>query len=114
ESRDFRRQLQDAAASLAVGSAWDPRSVVTPLIRPPGGALARGLKLEAGESWLLEPVQSSDNPRLLSPGIKLDVRPGNFCHRTELFGPVLSMLPADDLEHALELANATPYGLTAG
>ena len=33
---------------------------------------------------------------------------------TELFGPVLSVLRADDLEHALELANATPYGLTAG
>src|SRR5690606_4002691 len=71
ESQDFRRQLKDAAASLAVGSAWDPRSVVTPLIRPPGGALARALELEAGESWLLEPVQSPENPRLLGPGIKL-------------------------------------------
>lgn len=114
ESPDFRRQLKDAAASLPVGSAWDPRSMVTPLIRPPGGALARGLELEAGDSWLLEPVQSSENPRLLSPGIKLGVRPGSHCHRAELFGPVLAVLPADDLRHALHLANATPYGLTAG
>jgi alpha-ketoglutaric semialdehyde dehydrogenase len=31
----------------------------------------------------------------------------------ELFGPVLATLVADDLEHALEIANATPYGLSA-
>jgi RHH-type proline utilization regulon transcriptional repressor/proline dehydrogenase/delta 1-pyrroline-5-carboxylate dehydrogenase len=35
-------------------------------------------------------------------------------HVTVLFGPVLSVMRADDFEHAIELANATPYGLTAG
>jgi len=88
---------------------------VTPLIRPPEAALQRGLtQLEPGESWLLEPKQHPDNPRLWSPGIKLGVSPGGFTHRTELFGPVLGVLRARDLEHALELANGTPYGLVAG
>ncbi|MEY2571520.1 MAG: RHH-type transcriptional regulator, proline utilization regulon repressor / proline dehydrogenase, partial [Acidimicrobiaceae bacterium] len=32
----------------------------------------------------------------------------------ELFGPVLTVLRATDLDHALALANATPYALTAG
>ena len=31
----------------------------------------------------------------------------------ELFGPVLAMFPADDLDHAVTLANDTPYGLSA-
>ena len=31
----------------------------------------------------------------------------------ELFGPVLAMFPADDLDHALALANGTTYGLSA-
>jgi aldehyde dehydrogenase (NAD+) len=31
----------------------------------------------------------------------------------ELFGPVLAMFPADDLDHAVALANDTPYGLSA-
>jgi RHH-type transcriptional regulator, proline utilization regulon repressor / proline dehydrogenase / delta 1-pyrroline-5-carboxylate dehydrogenase len=111
----FRSQLRDAAASLVVGSAWDPPSHVTPLIRPPGAALMRGLtELETGESWLLEPCPDPNNARLWSPGIKLGIRPGSFAHRTELFGPVLSVLRADDFEHALELANGTSYGLVAG
>jgi RHH-type proline utilization regulon transcriptional repressor/proline dehydrogenase/delta 1-pyrroline-5-carboxylate dehydrogenase len=33
---------------------------------------------------------------------------------TELFGPVLGLMRARDLSHAIELANAVPYGLTAG
>ncbi len=33
--------------------------------------------------------------------------------RTELFGPVLGLLVADDLDHALTLANDTPFGLSA-
>ncbi len=114
DSPAFLRQLRDAAASLPVGSAWDPRSFVTPLIRPPGGALARALQLEANERWLLEPSRSADNAHLLSPGIKLGVTPGSYVYRTELFGPLLAVLPAEDLSHALRLANGTPYGLTAG
>jgi len=111
----FRESLRDAAASLPVGSAWDPDSIVTPLIRPPIGALARGLQqLEPGESWLLEPQVDPHNDRLCSPGIKLGVREGSFTHLTELFGPVLGVMRADNLDHALRLANATPYGLTAG
>jgi RHH-type proline utilization regulon transcriptional repressor/proline dehydrogenase/delta 1-pyrroline-5-carboxylate dehydrogenase len=111
----FCEQLRDAALSLAVGSAWDPASVVTPLIRPPSPALLRGLtELEPGESWLIEPRCHPANPCLWSPGIKLGVAPDSFSHQTELFGPVLSVLRADDLEHAIDLTNATRYGLTAG
>jgi RHH-type transcriptional regulator, proline utilization regulon repressor / proline dehydrogenase / delta 1-pyrroline-5-carboxylate dehydrogenase len=111
----FLEQLRDAATSLCVGPAWDPASVVTPLIRPPGPALLRGLtELDPGEYWLLEPRCHPDNPALWSPGIKLGVAPGSFSHQTELFGPVLCVLRADDLDHAIELVNSTPYGLTSG
>ncbi len=111
----FMRTLEDAAASLPVGSAWDLRSVVTPLIRPPTAALARALTtLEPGESWLVQPSAHPDNPRLLGPGIKLGVDAASFTHMTELFGPVLGVMRARDLEHAIALVNATPYGLTSG
>jgi aldehyde dehydrogenase (NAD+) len=33
--------------------------------------------------------------------------------REEIFGPVLSILPYDDLDQAVEMANDTPYGLAA-
>jgi len=42
------------------------------------------------------------------------VRPGSFFHRTECFGPVLGLMRAENLERAIELANAQPFGLTSG
>jgi RHH-type transcriptional regulator, proline utilization regulon repressor / proline dehydrogenase / delta 1-pyrroline-5-carboxylate dehydrogenase len=115
DDEGFRATLRDAVESLHVGSAWDLRSFVTPLIRPPEGALARALHtLEPGESWLLEPRAAADNPRLIHPGIKLGVSLGSFTHQTELFGPLLGVMRADSLAHAVSLANATGYGLTAG
>jgi RHH-type proline utilization regulon transcriptional repressor/proline dehydrogenase/delta 1-pyrroline-5-carboxylate dehydrogenase len=111
----FMEVLRDATESLPVGSAWDPRSVVTPLIQPPSGALARALStLEAGESFLVAPRLDPNNPRLVGPCIKVGLTPGGFSHMTELFGPVLGVLRANDFDHAIELANASPYGLTAG
>src|SRR5205809_197164 len=55
----------------------------------------------------------SSSPRS-SPGIKLGVRPGSFLLRTECFGPVLGLMRADNLDHAIELVNAQPFGLTSG
>jgi RHH-type proline utilization regulon transcriptional repressor/proline dehydrogenase/delta 1-pyrroline-5-carboxylate dehydrogenase len=115
DDADFRRQLRDAAASLSVGSAWEPASRITPLTQAPGAALRRALTvLDEGEEWLLEPRPAADNPQLWSPGIKLGVRPGSVFHRTECFGPVLGLMRAESLDQAIELANATPFGLTGG
>lgn len=115
EDPRFVQQLCDAAQSMKVGSAWDLQSRVTPLINPPEGPLERGLtRLDEGESWWLEPKPSKDNPRLWSPAIKAGVKAGSYSHVTEFFGPVLSVMVADDLSEAIDWANATSYGLTAG
>lgn len=111
----FMEHLRDAAQSLKVGIPWDPATRINPLIRAPNLALKRGLTtLEDGESWLLEPIQDAENPHLWSPGIKLGVKEGGYMHHTELFGPVLGVMRAVDLNHAIRLANGTPYGLTSG
>jgi RHH-type proline utilization regulon transcriptional repressor/proline dehydrogenase/delta 1-pyrroline-5-carboxylate dehydrogenase len=111
----FRRQLRDAAASLAVGSAWEAASRVTPLTQPPGPALRRALTtLDPGEEWLLEPRHLHREAPLWSPGIKLGVQRGSFFHRTECFGPVLGLMRAADLDEAIALANDQPFGLTSG
>ncbi|NDD58984.1 MAG: aldehyde dehydrogenase family protein [Chlamydiae bacterium] len=111
----FLAQLKDAAESLKVGSAWDLSSKVTPIIREASPALLKGLtQLEAGETWLVEPKQDPKNPQLWSPGIKLGVKENSFMHHTELFGPILGLMRAKNLDHAIELANGTEYGLTSG
>ncbi|MDP1836361.1 MAG: bifunctional proline dehydrogenase/L-glutamate gamma-semialdehyde dehydrogenase [Chlamydiales bacterium] len=115
DDSNFMDQLRDAAASWLVGPTTNLSTRLGPLIREPGPDLLRGLTtLEAGESWLLKPKQSASDPLLWSPGIKVGVTPGSFTFKTELFGPVLSVVRAENLSQAIEYANATPYGLTSG
>lgn len=115
DDADFLTQLKAATESLGVGSAWDPENRVTPLIHEPSDLQRRALtELNAGETWLVEPKIHPDNPRLCSPGIKLGVAEASSSHRTEYFCPLLSVMRASDLEHALRLANGTKYGLTSG
>ncbi|HUF33174.1 MAG TPA: bifunctional proline dehydrogenase/L-glutamate gamma-semialdehyde dehydrogenase [Acidimicrobiales bacterium] len=111
----FRRQLDDAVTSLAVGASTDPATVVGPLIRPPEGPLSDALlHLDEGEEWLVAPASLDAHGLRWRPGVKLGVRPGSTFHLTEVFGPVLGVMRADDLDHAVALQNAPPYGLTGG
>lgn len=111
----FKETLSDAARSLKVGSAWELDTRMGPMIRPPSGDLESALKeLEKGESWALMPQKIGDNPNLYSPAIKWGVSAGSYTHMTEFFGPVLAVLKARNLDHAIGLVNQTGYGLTSG
>lgn len=115
DDETFRRQLKDAAESLAVGPTSDWQSIVTPFVIPTTSKLHRALTtLEPGESWLLPPKQHADAPNLWSPGIKLGVKPGSWFHQTECFGPVLGLMRAEGLDEAIAIQNGTEYALTAG
>jgi 1-pyrroline-5-carboxylate dehydrogenase len=48
----------------------------------------------------------------IEPTIFADVAPGARIAQEEIFGPVLAFIKARDYDHALEIANDTPYGLT--
>lgn len=116
---EFRQRLRDAVVSLRVGAPTDPDTMVGPLITPPSGKLERGLtSLEPGESWLVEPRQldtpGTDPGTSWSPGVRMDVAPGSWFHRTECFGPVLGLMRADDLDHAIALQNDSDLALTGG
>ncbi|MEV6121244.1 aldehyde dehydrogenase [Streptomyces sp. NPDC052077] len=50
----------------------------------------------------------------LRPTVLDRVAPDSRLAREEVFGPVLAVLPFDDLDEAVTLANATDYGLAAG
>jgi RHH-type transcriptional regulator, proline utilization regulon repressor / proline dehydrogenase / delta 1-pyrroline-5-carboxylate dehydrogenase len=114
-SPKLRRQLVDAVRSLRVGWPTDLGAMMGPVIEPPEGKLARALTtLDAGESWLVEPAPLDDSGRLWSPGLKDGVAPGSFFHQTECFGPVLGIMRARTLAEAIELQNATDFGLTGG
>src|SRR5205807_3202352 len=101
--------------SLKVSSAWNLETKVNPLIRPPSKHLLKALTtVDNGESFLVEPHVDKENEKLFSPGIKLGVKKGSFMHQTELFGPILGVMCAKNLDEAIDFANSTPYGLTSG
>ncbi|MBW9094398.1 bifunctional proline dehydrogenase/L-glutamate gamma-semialdehyde dehydrogenase [Microbacterium jejuense] len=118
-SRRFARQLVDAVGSLRVGPPSDPLSEVGPVVEVPRGKLEWALTtLDEGEQWLVEPRRVDAAPeyrgRLWTPGIRVGVQPGSRFHHEEFFGPVLGVMHASSLSHAIELQNAVAYGLTAG
>ncbi|WP_062133798.1 proline dehydrogenase family protein [Demequina aestuarii] len=113
ESPRFHRQLRDAVTSLRVGDATDPGTQMGPVIAEPTGKLERGLtRLDGDETWWVEPRRLADG--LWTPAVRGWVEPGAFLHRIECFGPVLGIMRARDLDHAIALVNAVDYGLTSG
>ena len=57
---------------------------------------------ECGDGWFVEPTIFSS------------VTPEMQVAREEVFGPVLAVLPFEDDEEAIRIANSLPYGLAAG
>ena len=111
----FQRRLADAVRSVRVGDATDTATMTGPLISAPSPKLLRALTtLEPGESWLVEPRLLDATAHVWTPGVRLGVREGSWFHETECFGPVLGLMRARDLDHAIALQNATQFGLTGG
>ena len=109
----LRRQLADAVNSLQVGPSTDLATSMGPTIHPPEGNLLRALThLDDGEEWLVEPRRLDE--ATWTPGVRLGVRPDSWFARTECFGPVLGLVPAESVDHAISIQNAGAYGLTGG
>ena len=112
---EFKTKLTDAVTSLHTGSVWDGANYVGPMITRENDKLLHAIHhLEEGEWWLVKPVFADEEHYMLKPCVKWGVKSGSYSFTTELFGPVLSVVCADNFEHAIELANSSEYGLTAG
>lgn len=116
EDKDFKKTLKGAVESLQTGSVWNFANRIGTLANLPAGELKKSLTyLDDGEEWLVPPAYADKgNPYMLKPSVRWGTKNSDFCHMHELFGPVLSVMCADNLDYAIELVNATGYGLTSG
>ncbi|PYK95491.1 MAG: L-glutamate gamma-semialdehyde dehydrogenase [Verrucomicrobia bacterium] len=109
-------RLLSAAASLRVGNPEEPGMTVGPVIDKT--AYERILNyIEIGKSEATLAFQHQNVPPkgyFIPPTIFVEVKPNMRIVREEIFGPVLSVLKARDLDEAVKIANGTDYALTAG
>ncbi|WP_110958923.1 aldehyde dehydrogenase family protein [Acidovorax sp. ST3] len=114
----FVARLRNRLASLKVGHALERGTEMGPVVDD--NQLAQNLgyidiaRNEGAEHvWGGERLERPTPGHYMSPTLFL-ARPEHRVAREEIFGPVACVLRADDYEHALALANDTPFGLCAG
>ena len=108
------------AAKFTVGSPFDESSKLGPLA---SGAqrdkvqsyinigIEEGAKVVAGGPGKPEGLETGFYVR---PTVFSEVTPTMRIAREEIFGPVLSILPYDTVDEAVQIANDTDYGLSGG
>jgi RHH-type proline utilization regulon transcriptional repressor/proline dehydrogenase/delta 1-pyrroline-5-carboxylate dehydrogenase len=114
----FLKRLLEAVGDLKVGPAEDPGNFVGPLIDADArqrvlGYIEKG-KQEARLAYAGEPGALAAEGYYVAPHVFADVPPTAVIAQEEIFGPVLSVLTARDLDEALVIANGTQYALTGG
>ncbi len=115
EDSRFLGRLRDAVASVPAGRPGTPQAGVSALARPASGRTLEALDaLGPGESWLVRPRSLDESGRLWSPGLRDGVQPASSFRTNENRAPVLGIMRATTLSEAIELQNATGFGLAAG
>ncbi|MBB5939326.1 5-carboxymethyl-2-hydroxymuconate semialdehyde dehydrogenase [Streptomyces zagrosensis] len=114
---EFTRRLAERAERVKVGLPADPATEVGALVHSEHYARVlnyveigqQEAKLVAGGS---RPAHLPDG-NYLQPTVFVDVPRDARIFQEEIFGPVVAVAPFDDEAEAIELANATEYGLAA-
>lgn len=111
---EFTRKFVAAASQLKTGDPFDPSTTLGPMARKDlRDELHSQVQrtLDAGATLLLGGHKIEGPGNFYAPTVLADVKPGMACFDEETFGPVASMVIAQDAEHAIELANTSEYGL---
>ena len=116
------RRLVEACGQLVVANPLDPKVAENPMVMGPViSAKARKFIYEMIETGIKEGARLAldgrgvqppgcDGGHYVGPTVFTDVRPGMAIHATEIFGPVVVVLPAADFEESVEILNEHPYG----
>jgi succinate-semialdehyde dehydrogenase len=113
---EFLERVVPRVKSLRIGDGLDPQTQVGPLINARqrdrvdamvADARRQGVEVLAGGSRL------ERRGYFYEPTVLARVQPAMPIYAEEIFGPVMPVVPFDELEQALALANDTTYGLAA-
>jgi acyl-CoA reductase-like NAD-dependent aldehyde dehydrogenase len=110
--------LASGFAAVKVGDPYDPESQMGPLAgarqrERVEGYLARGVAEGARLVTGGGRPKHLDRGYYVEPTLFADVNNRSTIAQEEIFGPVLVVIPAENEDHAVELANDSIYGLNA-
>ena len=112
---EFQRRLLDALAVFQPGDPLLPTTKLGPVISAAAVARYERLLAETRGEWLLpgrvEPEVAGQRGHYVRPAVVLRHEDG--ATDEECFVPIVSVFIADNLDDAVRLQNATPFGLTA-
>jgi aldehyde dehydrogenase (NAD+) len=118
---EFASTLAQRATGIRLGDPFDRATQMGPLATLPllekvEGMVdrARGLGAQVLAGGERARVPGLPDGYFYQPTILANLQPDAEVPQEEVFGPVLAVLPFDDEDEALELANGTRYGLAAG
>jgi acyl-CoA reductase-like NAD-dependent aldehyde dehydrogenase len=111
-AEEFSRRLVERVSALRVGDPLQEDVCIGPLInRRQLQAVTDQVERAVAEGATVLCGGRPDGP-CYRPTVLAGVVPGSTCFREEVFGPVASLIVANDADHAVELANDTQYGLS--
>lgn len=110
-------KLVERAANMQPGDPLDPASKMGAMVDARHAANVMRFVAAGKRTARLvtggERVTINGRGSFVRPTIFDDVALDNPLARDEIFGPVLAVIPFDDEEEAIRIANDTPYGLAA-
>lgn len=114
---DVVQKLKDYIATMPVGDPMQEDTRIGPLAAFRQVDLLKEQVKDATDKGAEEIIcgeipDSCKNGAYYAPSLLLDITPEMRAWREELFGPVLTVLPFDTEDEAIEIANDTPYGLS--
>ena len=118
--KQFIDRLIDATKSLKIGPANDPGTKIGPVIDEEARdrILETIKKVDPEHGGILtlamDPGAVAKQGTFVGPHIFIDVDPTSPLAQNEIFGPVLSIMRAKNLDEAFTIANNTRYALTGG
>lgn len=115
-AKPFQEAVAEQASKLKTGNGLDQGVQMGPVISSASkqrieGLIAKGL--QAGGSAVLDGRSNGETGYFVKPTVLAGVDPQSELNSTEIFGPVLMLNKATDLDSAIDMLARSPYGNAA-
>ncbi len=111
---EFSRRLAEKAQGLKAGDPKEPDTIIGPLINPEAAAMVKGRVDEAVAKGARLLAGGDADGNVFRATVLAEVPSDSEFAQQETFGPVVAIDVVDSAEEAVERANASAYGLSAG